>query len=71
MTKPNKAEVMLFAYIYNTATAPLGKKFGKSEDEIADKTLEAIESGKKQCDIAHFRRIMMAAMERRHNVSKI
>lgn len=38
--RADRLEVMLFAFIYNRTTYPVGKALGKTDDEILIKTVE-------------------------------
>ena len=44
-------EAFLFAFIWNRATFPMGSALGKSEEEIADKTLEVMEKAQNMVDV--------------------
>lgn len=62
--KSDRCEVLLFAFVWNRATFPLGIRLGKSEDEIADKTLEIISAGEKMINYAEMKDKLERAKQR-------
>ena len=64
-------EALLFAFVWNRATYPLGKQLGKSEDEIADKTLETMEAAANMVDIPKVRERLLAARQRREKKGEV
>lgn len=54
-------EVMLFAFVHNRTTYPMGKALGKTEDEILLKTLETVNAGMKIVDFEKARERLMRA----------
>ena len=51
-------EVLLFAFVWNRTTYPLGRSLGKSEREIAEKTFETVAAASDMVDMARMREIM-------------
>ena len=64
-------ETLLFAFVWNHATFPLGQRLGKTWEEIADKTLETIEAAKKMVNIQKARERLLAARQRRENRDEV
>ena len=60
-------EAFLFAFIWNRATYPMGCALGKSDEEIADKTLEVMEAAKEMVDIPLMFERLSGARARRHD----
>lgn len=58
-------EVLLFAVVRNSGVLPLGIALKKTEDEIADKTLETIDMLKETVDIPKMTELRNKAVERR------
>lgn len=56
--KIGELEMFLFAFVWNHATAPLGKSLGKSDGEIAAKTCETVAAAKEMVDIERMRGLM-------------
>lgn len=64
LNRCSELEALLFAFIWNRATFPLGQKLGKTEDEIADKTLETMEAAANMVDISKAKERLLAARQR-------
>lgn len=58
-------ETLLFAVVRNSGVLPLGIALKKTEDEIADKTLETIDMLKETVDIPKMTELRNKAVERR------
>lgn len=58
-------ETLLFAVVRNSGVLPLGIALKKTEDEIADKTLETIDMLKETVDISKMSELRNKAVERR------
>ncbi len=54
-------EMLLFAFVWNNATAPFGKHLKKNELEIGVKTLEVIDAAEKMINYPAFRRRLKEA----------
>ena len=54
-------EVLLFAFVWNRTTYPMGKSLGKTEDEILLKTLEVINAGMKMVEFEKARERLVRA----------
>ena len=54
-------EVMLFAFVHNRTTYPMGQALGKTEDEILLKTLETVNAGMKIVDFEKARERLIRA----------
>ena len=67
ISRMEKLETMLFAFIWNRATYPMGCALGKSDEEIADKTLELMEAAKEMVDIPLMFERLSGARARRHD----
>jgi len=59
-------ETFLFAFVWNRETFPRGRAFQKSEEEIADKTLEVMDCAKDMVDVSKMRERLFAAQRRRN-----
>lgn len=64
-------ETLLFAFVWNRATFPLGQQLGKTEDEIADKTLETMEAAANMVDIPKVKEQLLAARQRRKKKDEV
>lgn len=64
LNRCEELEALLFAFVWNRATFPLGQKIGKTEDEIADKTLETMEAAANMVDIPKAKEQLLAARQR-------
>ena len=59
-------ETFLFAFVWNRETFPRGRAFQKSEEEIADKTLEVMDCAKDMVDVSKMRERLLSAQRRRN-----
>lgn len=71
LNRCEELETLLFAFVWNRATYPLGKQLGKTEDEIADKTLETMEAAANMVDIPKVRERLLAARQRRKKKGEV
>lgn len=58
-------ETTVFALVWNRGVAPVGMSLGKTEEEIADKTLETIEEIEKMIIYPVMHKRLQGAKERR------
>lgn len=59
--KLEETYVMLFAVVRNAAVLPMGRKLGKSEKDISEKTFETIAEIRKAIDYTAMRKSMSLA----------
>lgn len=71
LNRCEELETLLFAFVWNRATFPLGQSLGKTEDEIADKTLETMEAAANMVDIPKVRERLLAARQRRKKKDEV
>lgn len=71
LNRCEELETLLFAFVWNRATFPLGQSLGKTEDEIADKTLETMEAAANMVDIPKVRERLLAARQRRKKKGEV
>ena len=71
LNRCEELETLLFAFVWNRATFPLGQQLGKTEDEIADKTLETMEAAANMVDIPKVRERLLAARQRRKKKGEV
>lgn len=71
LNRCEELETLLFAFVWNRATFPLGQSLGKNEDEIADKTLETMEAAANMVDIPKVRERLLAARQRRKKKGEV